>query len=63
MINKIKQIFKVNKRVVKGWIKLFIAILCIYTVITINIMRFFQPKLSETELFLKIPQAWIWKFN
>lgn len=52
-----------TKRMVKVWTKLFIAILCIYTVITINIMRFYQPKLSETELFLKIPQAWIWKFN
>ena len=35
----------------------------IYTVITITIMRFHQPQLSETELFLKIPQALIWKFN
>lgn len=52
-----------NKRVIKGLIKLFIAIFCIYTVITITIMRFYQPQLSETELFLKIPQALIWKFN
>lgn len=52
-----------NKRIVKIWIKLIIAILCMYTAITINIMRFYQPQLSETELFLKIPQAWIWKFN
>lgn len=52
-----------NKRNVNSWIKLFIAILCIYTAITITVMRFYQPQLSETELFLKIPQAWIWKFN
>ena len=52
-----------NKRIVKYWIKLFIVILCIYTAITINIMRFYQPKLSETELFLNKPQAWAWKFN
>jgi hypothetical protein len=52
-----------NKRIIKGWIKLFIVILCIYTVITITIMRFYQPQLSETQLFLNIPQAWIWKFN
>lgn len=55
-----------NKRNANGWIKLFIAIftiLCIYTVITITIMRFYQPQLSETELFLNIPQAWVWKFN
>lgn len=55
-----------NKRNVKGWVKLFIAILsilCVYTTITINIMRFSQPQLSETELFLKIPQSWIWDFD
>lgn len=52
-----------NKRIIKFWIKLFIAILGTYTAITISIMRFCQPQLSETELFLKIPQAWIWKFN
>lgn len=55
-----------NKRNVKGWINLFIAILsilCVYTTITINIMRFSQPQLSETELFLKIPQSWIWDFD
>lgn len=52
-----------NKRLIKVWIKLFITLLCIYTVITITIMRFYQPQLSETELFLKIPHALIWKFN
>lgn len=55
-----------NKRNVKGWVNLFIAILsilCVYTTITINIMRFSQPQLSEIELFLKIPQSWIWDFD
>lgn len=51
------------KKIIIGWLKLFFAILCVYTSITTTIMRFCQPQLSETELFLKIPQAWIWQFN
>lgn len=52
-----------NKRTIIGWLKILFSILCLYTLLTITIMRFFQPQLSETELFLKIPQAWIWDFD
>ena len=51
------------KKIIIGWLKLFFVILCVYTLITITIMRFAHPELSETELFLKIPQAWFCNFN
>lgn len=51
------------KKIIIGWLKLFFVILCVYTLITTTIMRFSHPELNETELFLKIPQAWFCNFN
>ena len=51
------------KKIIIGWLKLFFVILCIYISITTMIMRFIHPELSETELFLKIPQALFWNFK
>lgn len=52
-----------HKIIIKSCLKILFVILVIYTVITINILRIKQPELTETELFFKIPQSWIWNFN
>ena len=52
-----------HKITIKSCLKILFVILVIYTVVTINILRIKQPELTETELFLKIPQSWIWNFN
>lgn len=53
---------KMKKNII-GWLKLVFTILCAYTSITTMIMRFIYPELSETELFLRIPQAWFCNFK
>ena len=51
------------KKNITDLVKIFFVILCLYTSITTTIMRFIHPELSETELFLKIPQAWFCNFK
>jgi hypothetical protein len=40
-----------------------IVILLVYVSITVMVMRFVYPEMSETELFLSIPRAFILNFG
>jgi len=47
----------------KKYIKMLISILIFWVALTITIQRFKNPNLSETELFLAIPQSFILNFK
>jgi len=44
-------------------IEAIVIILIINLVVSNLVMRFKNPEMTETELFLKIPKAFIWKFE
>lgn len=48
---------------VVSYLKLLVVILLVYVSITVMVMRFVHPEMSETELFLSIPYAFMLNFG
>ena len=46
-----------------SYLKLLVVILLTYVSITVMVMRFVHPEMSETELFLSIPRAFMLDFG
>ena len=46
-----------------SYLKLLAVVLLVYVSITVMVMRFVHPEMSETELFLSIPRAFMLNFN
>ncbi len=43
------------------WIEISIAVVGIYCVLALGAFRFQHPQMTETELFLHIPEALTWR--
>lgn len=45
------------------YLKLLVVLLLVYVSITVMAMRFVHPEMTETELFLSIPRAFMLDFG